>query len=128
MCYEINLSYIQYSNITCIPPCSHSSFLFTGLINIIRARAFFYRQGIANYKITVVSTDHKSSSQKRIPSDLVAQYVAADGKDVQGLIDDRELYLNWNNRSNWEKTFFHSKALCMEPLKFPVRRHYMNEL
>ena len=79
---------------------------------------------MANYKITVINTDHRPYPLERIPTDFIAQYLAADGQDIQGLIDDNELILDLNNWDNWEKKFFRSKALCMDPLKYPVDREY----
>lgn len=103
------------------------SWHLSGVLNIFRARALLYRQGIANYKFTVVNHKHRFYPRGKIPRDLLRTYMSTDGKDIKGLIDEREM--DWNKFSTWEQwedVFMHKKYICADPIKFPTWRHYRN--
>ena len=96
-----------------------------GIVNIFRARALLYRQGIANYKISVVNYRHRFYPRGKVPWNLLSQYLAADGMQINGLIDERDLdWRKFSSWDQWEEVFMHTKDLCSAPVKFPVWRHY----
>jgi len=101
------------------------SWHLSGIVNIFRARALLYKQGIANYKISVVNYKHRFYPRGKVPLNLLRQYLLADGKQIDGLIDERDLdWRKFSSWDQWEKVFMHTKDLCSAPVKFPVWRHY----
>ena len=80
---------------------------------------------MADYKVAVINGKHRDYPKGGPPGNMLADYLAADGKDMKGLIDERDL--DWSNYDTWQKwiqKFMHRKAICMKPIKFPVSRHY----
>ena len=104
----------------------HISWHLSGILQVFRARALMYRQGIANYKVSVLNKKHRPYPRGfRIPDNLLLQYFEADGKDIKNTIDDREHnYKPFNSWSKWEETFIHDPKLCAGPIRFPIWRHY----
>ena len=98
---------------------------FQGIINVFRARALFYKHGMANYRITVINKEHRPYPRSKIPKDLIPQYLKSDGKDLENLIDKREFdYDQFSTWEQWETVFMHNKDLCVGPVKYPLWRHY----
>lgn len=83
---------------------------------------------MANYRFSVVNFKHRFYPHGKIPKDLLKQYIAGDGQDIKGLIDESDL--DWDKFSSWEQwedIFMHTKDICTEPIKFPIWRHYRKQ-
>ena len=89
------------------------------MIHIFPGRALLSRIGVADYKITVANTKHRPYPQGAVPRDMLSQYLAADGSDMKGLIDEQDLdgekFDHWHEL---EKEFMHTKAICTVPMYF----------